>query len=233
MDQKEIVQKLRDLGSTQFRNGMERFAVFSGASLGVSMPLVRALAKTVDRDHNLAKELWDSGIYEARVLATLIDDPAMVSEDQMEAWAKDFDSWGIVDNTCGNLFDKTPFAYQKAREWSKRNEEFVKRAGFVLIAYLAVHDKKASDKQLFSFFPLINEASSDERNFVKKSVNWALREIGKRNVACNNQAIVFAKELEQSASPSARWIAKDALRELQSKAVRSRLTKKSPVKGFS
>jgi len=229
MSIKEILQELISLGDPKFCKSMERFALPSRNALGIALPRLRALAKKVGKNHVLAKELWDSGIYEARILAALVDDQALVSEDQMEEWVKDFDSWGIVDNTCGNLFDKTPFAYQKAKEWSRRSEEFVKRAGFALIAYLGVHDKKVSNERLLSFFPLIKKASPDERNFVKKAVNWALREIGKRNLACNKQAIVLAKELQKSASPSARWIAKNALGELQSKEVRLRLTnKKAP-----
>lgn len=172
-------------------------------------------------------------MYEARVLAALIDNPSLVSEKQMEQCVRDFDSWGICDNCCGNLFDKTPFAYAKVLEWSKRKEEFVKRAGFVLIAYLAVHDKKAQDEQFISFFPLIKRTSVDERNFVKKAVNWALREIGKRNVALNKRAIALAKEIEKIDTQSACWIAKDALRELQSEGINARLlkTKKEPYNG--
>ena len=174
-------------------------------------------------NHNLAQELWASGIHEARILACMIDDPEMVNEEQIERWVKDFDSWDVCDQCCSNLFDKTEFAYQKAVEWSKRNEEFVKRAGFVLMACLAVHDKKAKDKEFLRFLPIIKRESADNRNFVKKAVNWALRQIGKRNLNLNREAIEAAAEIQKMDSRSAKWIASDAIRELTSEAVQERL----------
>jgi 3-methyladenine DNA glycosylase AlkD len=176
--------------------------------------MIRALAKEIGRSHELAQQLWDSGIHEARILAGMVDDYRHVSEEQMERWVKDFNSWDLCDQVCSNLFDKTPFAYDKAKSWTVRNEEFVKRAGFALMACLAVHDKKASDQQFLLFFPLIKKESVDERNFVKKAVNWALRQIGKRNLALNQAAIELAHEIKTIDSKSARWIANDALREL-------------------
>ena len=184
------------------------------------------LAREIGRDHKLARELWASGIYEARILACLIDDPAQLGEEQMEQWVKDFDSWALCDQCCLRLFDKSPLAYRKVVEWSRREEEYVRRAGFVLMAVLAVHDKKADDSRFLSFFSLIKEAAGDERNYVKKAVNWALRQIGKRNLRLNQAAIETAEAIKQINSPGARWIAADALRELRGKSVQERLLKK-------
>ena len=221
-----VVKKLEELSDRTYRQGMERFAVPSENAWGVPMPGIRALAKEIGKDHKLAEELWKQGYYEARILAGLIEDPKMVSAGQMEDWVKDFDSWGITDNTCGNCFDKTSLVYQKAGEWTRRKEEFVKRAGFALMAYLTVHDKRQPDEVFLSFLPLIKDASSDKRNFVKKAVSWALREIGKRNIGLNGKAIACAKEIEALDAPSARWIARDALCELQSNEVKVRLKRK-------
>jgi 3-methyladenine DNA glycosylase AlkD len=194
--------------------------------LGVPVPEIRTLAKEIKRDHTLALRLWDSGIHEARILATMIADPKLVTPDLMETWAQSFDSWDVCDQCCGNLFDKTPFAYDKALAWTARDEEFVKRAGFALIAYIAVHDKKAPDEKILPFLDPIRREADDQRNFVKKAVNWALRQIGKRNAILNQRAIETAEQIQQSArTPSARWIASDALRELTSDAVQGRLKK--------
>jgi 3-methyladenine DNA glycosylase AlkD len=170
--------------------------------------------------------LWESGVHEARILASIVDDPSQVTEAQMERWVREFDSWDVCDQVTGNLFDKTPFAYRKAAEWSRREEEFVKRAGFAVMAALAVQDKQASDEALTAFLPLIREQAHDERNFVKKAVNWALRNIGKRNITLNARAIALADELSRSESRAARWIGSDAYRELTSEKVRQRLAKK-------
>ena len=171
----------------------------------------------------LAHDLWKTKIHEARILAGMIDEPEKVTEKQMEQWVKEFNSWDLCDQLCGNLFDKTRFAYKKIFEWSKREEEFVKRAGFVLIATLSVHDKRAKDKKFEQFFPIIKKHSIDERNFVKKAVNWALRQIGKRNISLNKKAIKVAREIQRIDSKSAQWIASDALRELKSEKVQKRL----------
>jgi len=181
------------------------------------------MAKEIGMNHNLANRLWGSKIHEARILASLISNPEMVTEEQIEKWAKDFDSWDVCDLCCGNLFDKTKYAYKKAVEWSSRDEEFVKRAGFVLMATLAVHDKKAQDEDFLKFFPLMIREATDRRNFVKKAVNWALRQIGKRNLNLNKKAIKTAKEIKIIESKSARWIASDAIRELESESVQKRL----------
>ncbi len=205
-------------------DGMARFGISSGGALGgISVPVLRAMAKRIGRDHSLAADLWASGTHEARLLAGMVDDPAMVTEKQMEAWAAEFDSWDVVDGTCGNLFDKTPFAYRKAAEWSSRTAEFVKRAGFVLVAELAVHDKTASDDAFRRFFPIIEREAGDPRNFVRKAVNWALRQIGKRNLTLHHEAIDVATRIHLTGPRSARWVASDAMRELQSDAVRLRV----------
>lgn len=202
---------------------MARFGINMQNTLGVSVPVLRKIARQVGRDHVLAGQLWSSGIHEARMLACFIDEPNLVSEEQMERWVGDFDSWDVCDQCCGNLFDRTQFAHGKALEWALREEEFVKRAGFVLMATLAVHDKKASSRDFQKFLPLIKEASTDDRNFVKKAVNWALRQIGKRDRELNRLAIIAAEEIRKVDSKSARWIAADALRELTGGEAQKRL----------
>src|SRR5690242_10778824 len=224
-----IIGELRDTGSPRAVAGMSRFGIQTGTALGVSIPEIRELARKVGTHHDLAQSLWKSGIHEARLLACMIDDPAEVSEDQMEKWASDFDSWDVVDGCCGNLFDKTTFATRKAYEWSKREEEYVKRAGFVLMAEMAVHDKDLSDKTFLDFLRIIVREASDERNFVKKAVNWALRQIGKRNANLNTAAIKTCAQIKDSGSRAGKWIAADALRELTSDPVKKKLaSKKSP-----
>ena len=226
MEYEEILTKLKSLSNPKAVAGMARFGINPKDTYGVSIPVLRKMAKQIGRNHLLAKKLWTLGIHEARILAGMIDPPEEVSEDQMEKWVKDFDSWDVCDQVCSNLFDKTKFAHKKAIEWSKRREEFVKRAGFVLMATLAVHDKEASDKEFLKFLPIIKREATDERNFVKKAVNWALRQIGKRNLSLNKMAIQTAKELQRTDSKSARWIASDAIRELTSEAVRKKLDRK-------
>lgn len=217
MTKKEIVQKLKTFYNPENIKGMARFGISSENTLGVPMPVLRNLAKKeIGKDHSLALELWETGIHEARILAALIDIPPMVTEGQMEKWVLDFDSWDVCDQCCMNLFNQTSLSYKKAFEWSKRPEEFVKRAGFVLMATLAVHDKKASDEKISEFFQVIEEEATDERNFVKKAVNWALRQIGKRNVNLNKCAIESAERIMNQNSKAARWIARDAIKELNS-----------------
>jgi len=222
------VQELRKRGSSKAREGMSRFGVQTSKAIGVSIPQIRDLAKRIGTNHELAQQLWTTGIHEARILASMVDDPAKVSEDQLEKWAQDFDSWDVVDGCCGNLFDKTRFAVRKAHEWSKRKEEFVKRAGFVLMAELAVHDKKASNQTFLDFLPVTVREASDERNFVKKAVNWALRQIGKRNAVLNAAVIRTCNQIRNSESRSAKWIAADALRELTSAHVQKKLANAKP-----
>ncbi|MBU0979522.1 MAG: DNA alkylation repair protein [Nanoarchaeota archaeon] len=217
-----IIRKLKSMGSEKDRIGMARYGINVEKAFGVSIYKLRPFAKEIGKDHGLALELWKTGIHEARMLAVFIDDPAQVTESQMESWAKDFDSWDIVDQCVAHLFDRTLFAYKKAYEWAERDEEFIKRAGFVFMAALSVHDKKADDKQFEKFFPLIKKHCTDERNFVKKAVNWAVRQIGKRNKALNKKAIKLAKDIKKIDSKAARWIASDALRELESEKVQKR-----------
>jgi 3-methyladenine DNA glycosylase AlkD len=219
----DVIRQLKAQGSTRHLDGMTRFGIQTSKALGLSVPQLRQIGRKLGHDHDLAQELWKTGFHEARILASMIDDPEQVTMEQMERWAKEFDSWDIVDGCCGNLFDKTPFAVKKAKEWRKRPEEFVKRAGFVLMAELAVHDKKMPDNTFLEFLPYIIEGSNDERNFVKKAVNWALRQIGKRNRNLNNAAIRTAKVIAKSNIRPAKWISSDALRELESPAVQKKL----------
>jgi 3-methyladenine DNA glycosylase AlkD len=221
--QKDVLAQLRALANPDNVAGMAQFGINPNNTLGISVPTLRQMAKNIGQNHELAQELWASGVHEARLLACFIDSPKKVTEAQMEAWVNDFDSWDVCDQCCGNLFDKTPWAYQKAVEWSSRDEEFVKRAGFALMAYLAVHDKKAPNEKFTPFLPLIRREATDERNFVKKAVNWALRQIGKRNRALNALAIETAQAIQQLDSKAARWIAADALRELMDDKVIKRI----------
>src|SRR6266516_5711109 len=213
----QIIANLKQQANAQNVEGMARFGIRSAQVLGISMPTLRKMAKEIGRDHALALELWDSGIHEARILTSMIGEPSLVTPQLMDEWVNDFDSWDVCDQVCGNLFDKTPYAYQKAVEWCHREQEFVRRAGFVLMAELAVHDKRASDEAFLPFFQLIKQYAVDERNFVKKAVNWALRQIGKRNSHLRAVAVDWAHAIKQMDSHAARWIANDALRELQKK----------------
>jgi len=219
----EVIERLRSLGDPKAVEGMGRFGVHVPNVLGVSAPHLRRLAKDLGKDHGLAGKLWKTGIHDARILAALIDDPAKVTISQMERWAGDFDSWAVCDAACCCLFDKTPHAWDKAIEWTGREPQYVKRAGFVLMAALAIHDKEAPDERFEAFLPLVVQHATDERNFVKKAVNWALRQIGKRNRRLNPPAVQTAKEIRNINSRAARWIASDALRELTSDAVQARL----------
>jgi len=222
VDVDAVLKKLKSLSDPKAVEGMARFGINPKNTYGVSIPNLRSMAKKIGRNHVLAQQLWSSGIHEARILAGMVDAPEMVTEEQMEQWVKDFDSWDVCDQCCSNLFDKTNFAHQKAAEWSRRREEFVKRAGFVLMAALSVHDKKAKDEAFMKFLPIIKRESTDDRNFVRKAVNWALRQIGKRNATLNRAAIKTAEEIQKIESKSAKWIASDALRELTSEAVQKR-----------
>ena len=212
---KELIAILKKHSNLKNVAGMARFGINPKNTLGISIPFLRALAKQIGKDHALAQQLWQTKIHEARLLAGFIDDPKLVSVKQMDSWVKDFDSWDICDQVCSNLFDQTPFAHQKAVQWARRREEFVRRAGFVLMAALSVHDKQAPDSRFLKFFPLIEKYSTDERNFVRKAVNWALRQMGKRrNSQLKKPALALAAKLAKSELSSARWIGKDAYREL-------------------
>jgi 3-methyladenine DNA glycosylase AlkD len=205
------------------RDNLTRFAISTDKFFGVSMTNMKALAKSLGRNHDLAAALWDTGWYEARMLATLVDEPARVTSTQMDRWCRDFDNWAICDTTCFWLFDRTPHAWQKVEQWSRRREEFIKRAAFALLWSLTVHDKIATDEPFTRGLLLVEHAATDERNFVKKAVNMALRAIGKRNSTLNAAAATVARRLSASPDATARWLGKDALRELTSPAVARRL----------
>ena len=218
-----VIARLKSMANPANVAGMARYGISTEGLLGVSIPKLRTIAKEHRRDHALAAGLWDSGIHEARMLASLVDDPAEVDEAQMERWVAVIDSWDICDGVTNNLFRRTPPAWRKAREWARRDETFVRRAGFSLMASLAVHDKSAPDAKFLALLPLIRRAAVDERNFVRKAVNWALRQIGKRNLALNVAAVTEAREIVKLDSRSARWIARDALRELTGAAVQKKV----------
>jgi 3-methyladenine DNA glycosylase AlkD len=203
--------------------GMARFGIVSKNVLGLTTPFIRSLAKIYKGNHPLAMELWNSGVFEARILAAFIANPKQITLPQLNAWAKEFDNWAICDGVCLHFFRKTPYAHQLAQQWSKRKEEYVKRAGFTMMATLAVHDKESGNTVFKNYLTIVKNNSKDERNGVKKAVNWALRQIGKRNLVLNAAAIKTAEAIRKIDSPSARWIATDALRELHSDAVQRRL----------
>lgn len=231
-----LLDELEAMGSEKDRAGMACYGIKTDDAFGVSVYELRRLAKPLRRDHELALALWATGNHEARLLAAFVDDPARVDEAQMESWVLDLDSWDVCDQLTCDLFYQTALAYEKARAWAARDEEFVKRAAFALMAGLAWHDKTAPDEQILAFLPLIEAHADDPRNFVKKAVNWALRNIGKRDAACNAAAIACAERIRAAADAraagarggdpgarSARWVAADALRELTSAKVQARL----------
>lgn len=202
------------------REGMARFGINPKYALGVRVPVLRSLAKKIGKNHKLAKDLWLTKIHEARILAGMIEEREKVDEKQMDRWVKEFNSWDLCDQCCMNIFDKLPVAWSKAIEWAEREEEFVRRAGFALMACLAVHDKKAKNEDFVKFFPLVKKYSTDERNFVKKAVNWALRQIGKRNRFLKEAAIETAKQIQNINTKNVKWIAADAIRELSNKKLK-------------
>jgi 3-methyladenine DNA glycosylase AlkD len=226
MKYNDVLKKLKSLSDPEAVKGMARYGINPKNNLGVSIYKLRQIAKEIGKDHELALKLWASGIHDARLLACFIEDSAKVTAEQMDSWAKDFDSWDVCDQACTSLFDLTSLAWKKIFEWAERDEEFVKRAAFSIIAGLAVHDKKASDEKFEQFGPTIRKHAVDERNYVKKAVNWALRNIGKRNWTLNKKMIELAKELQASESKSARWIGNDAIRELTGEKVKRKLEKK-------
>ena len=227
MKYETILNRLHSMANPAAVNGMARYGINPKNNLGISIYKLREIAKEIGSDHELALQLWSSGIHDARLLACFIDEPDMLTSYQMDAWAGDFDSWDVCDQACTSLFDQNQLAWKKAFEWAEREEEFVKRAAFALIAGLAVHAKDASDKEFEQFFSLIRLHAIDERNYVKKAVNWALRNIGKRNQILNKKVIQLSKEILQIDSKSAHWIARDALRELTNDNIQKRLVKKN------
>jgi len=220
---KDVLVELQSKAQPEQLEGMAKYGMTVEQRLGVSVPDMRKLAKEIGKDHELALDLWRTGIAEARILASMVDDPDKLTEEQMEDWVKDINSWDICDQVCMNLFEKNQLAWKKIVDWSEREEDFVKRTAFSLIACLAWHDKKASDKKFIALLPLIIRGATDERNFVKKAVNWALRNIGKRNLHLNRAAINAANEIRRLDSKAARWIAADAIRELESESIQKRL----------
>jgi 3-methyladenine DNA glycosylase AlkD len=218
------VASLETRGTQKNRDGMVRYALPSERAFGVSMTDIQSLARRLGRNHELAAALWETGWYEARLLAAYIAEPGRVTPAQMDSWCRDFDNWGTCDTMCFVLFDRTPHAWRKVEQWSGRREEFERRAAFALLASLALHDRSAADAQFERGLALIENAATDERNFVKKAVNWALRSVGKRNVALHEAALALARRLAQSPNPAARWVGKDAIRDLNSPAVARRLS---------
>jgi 3-methyladenine DNA glycosylase AlkD len=226
-DVEGVLAFLRRKGSKKNVDGMARYGIVANKVFGVSVGTLRAHAKKVGRSHELAAGLWATGWYETRMLAAFVDEPARVSPAQMDRWSRDFDNWAICDTVCFHLFDKTPHAWAKVKQWGDRRDEFVKRAAYALLASLSVHDKTAPDRPFVDGLKLIERAAVDDRNFVKKAVNWALRSIGKRNAALNAAAVAVSRRLAESPHAAARWVGKDALRELTtSPAVLRRLAKR-------
>lgn len=215
IDVDTVLKELKKSASPSAKKTQEYFGISGTNNLGLTTPQMRAIAKKIGKNHELALKLWKTDIHEAMHVAIFIADPKQVTEKLMEDWIKDFKAWDTVDNCCGTLFDKTPFAFEKAIEWTKRKKEFEKRAGFAMMAELAMHDKKAEDKKYEQFFPYIINESGDERNFVKKAVNWALRQIGKRNERLCQKTILVAKEIYKKGDPTSKWISNDAIRELE------------------
>ena len=219
----EVIRLLRSRRNPRNIAGMAHFGISPKNTLGVPVPFLRALARKIGKNHSLALDLWRSRFHEARILASLIGDPRALTATQAEKWVKQIDSWDVCDQLCMNLLRQTPFAWNKARNWPRRSETFVKRAGFVLMATLAVHAKDKPDSAFIRLFPLLLAGARDERNFVRKAVNWAVRQIGKKNRALNRRAMVLSRRIFRLGNPAARWIASDAIRELESSAVRARL----------
>jgi 3-methyladenine DNA glycosylase AlkD len=221
---KAVLMSLERLAEKRVLEDMsKRYGIYTSKAFGASMSNIQKVAKPLGRNHELAAALWETGWYEAQMLTSFVDEPSRVTSAQMEAWVRDFDNWGICDTLCFNLFDRTPHAWRKVTQWSKQETEFIKRAGFALLWSLTVHDKLASDEQFRQGLVLILRAASDDRHFVKKAVNMALRAIGKRNPALNAAAVTVARRLAESSEPAARWVGKDALRELTSPSVIRRL----------
>lgn len=219
-----LIAQLEALANPANVSGMARFGINPVNTLGVSMPNIRRLGRR-KKDHALALALWESGIHEARILASIVDQPVLVTREQMDAWTTDFDSWDVCDQVCSNLYTKTPYAVEKALFWSNADQEFVKRAGFALMAYIAVHCKKVEDGVFLQFLEIIEGSADDGRNFVKKAINWALRQIGKRSSRLYLPALETSRRLAGSSDKSARWIGSDALKELEapSEAIRKRI----------
>jgi 3-methyladenine DNA glycosylase AlkD len=228
---KEIIEEIKANGTEVNRAGMARFGINVNSAYGVPITYLREMAKRIGKDHGLALDLWDSEVHEARILASIVDEPNQVTLHQMERWVIDFDSWDICDQCCNNLFGRTKFAREVIGPWCDREEEFVRRAGFVMIAVLSVKEKKAACDSFQPYLSMIERHSQDKRNNVKKAVNWALRQIGKRDLECHALAFPVALRLSQSKEATARWIGKDAVRELSSEKILARVHQRSSIKG--
>lgn len=226
MESKEIIKELKKLANKETLKNIERIGIDIKKAIGVNITEQRVLAKEIGINHKLAFDLWKIDIHEAKTLATMIADPNNISEVDMEVWVSEFYSWDLCDQCCKNLFEKTKYAYSKSAEWCERDQTFTKRAGFVLMARLAVSDKDRDNKIFESFLPTILKHSNDSRNFVKKSVNWALRSIGKRNSYLNKKALLLSKEILLLDNKSSQWIANNAIKELTSEAVINRINTK-------
>lgn len=225
-----VLRELRSLADPRVRAKMEYFGVRVPNAHGIPAPVLHALARRIGKNHGLALQLWTTGIHEARILATLIGESEKVTRAEMERWARDFDSWDVVDAACCYLYTHAKHAWGKVVVWSRRREEFVKRAAFSLIACLGYKDKAAPDARFVRCLAVIEREAYDERNFVRKAVNWALRNIGKRSIRLNHKAILTAEKIRQQGSRSARWTAADALRELKSPSVQARLRRKASTR---
>lgn len=225
---REVLTWLERRGSKRVRDDMQkRYGIVAPKAFGVQVGTIQQLAKRLGKDHELAEALWKTGWYEARLLTAYVAEPEKVTAAQMDRWARDFDNWGVVDTVCFVLFDRTPHAWKKVAPWSRRKEEFIKRAGFVQLACLALHDKRTADGPFLKSLALIERGATDERNFVKKGVSWALRTVGRRSQALNRAAIALAERLAASPAAAARWVGKDALRELASAKVQQQLARKA------
>ncbi len=219
----EVLSWLKRHGTKRNREGKARYGIVTDRAFGVPVSALQQQAKRLGRDHDLAARLWETGWYEARMMTAFVDEPAKVTASQMDRWARDFDNWAICDTVCFHLFDRTPHAWRRVGPWSRRRDEFVKRAAFALLAGLALHDKEAEDGKFLRALPLIEWGAADERNFVKKGVSWALRAIGRRNHALNEATVELSRRLVDAQEPAARWVGRDAFRELTGPVVRRRL----------
>jgi 3-methyladenine DNA glycosylase AlkD len=227
MNKSQALAWLKVHGSQRNAEGLARYGIVAKRAFGVPMGALLSLSKKLGKDQALALALWESGWYEARLLAALVGDPQLVTRRQMDAWAASFENWGDCDTVCFKLFDRSPFSWECAPKWTASPKEFVKRGGFALMACLALHDKSASDKDFLAFLPLIEKGACDERNFVKKGVSWALRAIGQRNLALNDASLAVAKRLAASRETACKWVGKEALRELANPKLRSKLTSRA------
>jgi 3-methyladenine DNA glycosylase AlkD len=223
----EVVAWLTRTGSPKAAASLSRYGLPTDNAFGISVAVLQKYAKTIGTDHDLALKLWKSGSLDARILASFLGDPRQVTPAMMDAWCRDFDNWGTTDTACFKLFDQSPHAWKMAPKWVKAKGEFQKRAGFVLMACLAQHDKAAPDAKFRKFLPMIEKGASDERNFVKKGVSWALRGIGHRSTVLHAAAVKTATKLSKSADPTERWVGRDALRDITRPAVLKKVRAKA------